>query len=157
MYQTLQIEIYYMHLRNIMKELKKEYISNGKKINMEENMKRYCLLLICLLISLPSYVYGSDKICKIVLNNGDVFTGEIISQTLETITVKTEYLTLTIKNSDIKSIENNPLIQENYKYVTVKKYDNLPMLLLTIGGGIFAYTQFDKSKEHKNIATPMEY
>ncbi|MCK4716525.1 MAG: hypothetical protein KAT54_06935 [Candidatus Marinimicrobia bacterium] len=115
-------------------------------------MKRYCLLLVCLLISLQSYVYGSDNICKIVLNNGDVFTGEIISQTEETITVKTEYLTVTLKNSDIKSIEYNPLIQENYKYVTVKKYDNLPVLLLTISGGIFAYTQFDKSKEHKNIA-----
>lgn len=97
-------------------------------------------------------MYGSDKISKIVLNNGDVFTGEIISQTVETITVKTEYLTVTLKNSDIKSIEYNLLIQENYKYVTVEKYDNLPMLLLTIGGGIFAYTQFDKSKEHKNIA-----
>jgi len=115
-------------------------------------MKRCCLLLVCLLISLQSYVYGSDKICKIVLNNGDAFTGEIISQTTETITVKTEYSTISLKNIDIKSIDYNPLVQKDYKYVTVKKYDNLPVLLLTIGGGIFAYTQFDKSKNHGDAA-----
>ena len=129
-------------------------------------MKRYCLLLICLLISLQSYVYGSDKISKIVLNNGDVITGVIVTQSSEILTIKTEYTTITLNSGDIKSIiydsknlDNKQRQQifpeqkdDSYKTITVKKYNKLPLLSITAASGILAYIQFDKSNERSKEA-----
>lgn len=122
-------------------------------------MKHKYLLVICLFFTFLSYLYASDKTSKVILKNGDIITGVILEQSIEKVTIKTEYITMTINTNDIKSIKydienmgrnNDNLFEDKNKdhtMITVKKYNKLPLLSLTAASGIFAYIQFDKSNK----------
>ncbi|MHA1877181.1 MAG: hypothetical protein ACTSUC_12130 [Promethearchaeota archaeon] len=216
-------------------------------------------LFFILTLIVATLIFAQGKQCKIHLKNGDIITGEIISQTLDSVVVKTEYIEIETSTDNISSISYNqtdhgflernkhkyfekerlitygqPVSQEEfinevkykimnsndgkgltialmngYKYsgdfisfesgyinirnsksnkevsvdlksvsyildinnqyvfngefyrdfleknretITVKEYEGFPLLIVTIGAGIYAYTQLDKAHDLNEAA-----
>lgn len=117
--------------------MKKEIIGQGRWI-----LSIIFLLMSALLFSTPLFAEGLSS--KILLQNGDVITGEIKQQIDGKITVKTQFGEIILNSADVYKIENSPNVSE-YK---PRKVQEAPAVTgettydgFYVGGG-FVYNDF---------------
>jgi hypothetical protein len=95
----------------------------------------------------------SKNLLLIKLLNGRSIEGEYLSSTDSSVTYRTRDGAIALKKSIILSVQeisNTPTIPT--RTVLVKEYNDMPFLLFTIAGGIWAVTLFNDAGDYSDAA-----